>query len=262
MTGCRRWISSMKRTSPRPSDVRMPARSPLRSSAGPDVTRICEPISRASRNASVVLPRPGGPEQQHVIERVASLARRLDVDRQVVGHLPLPDELGEAARPQRRVVVQLAHAAASGLRGRPPGPAARRSGPDRRVAGAPSSLPPRARPALHAPGRARVGPDPAAREAARSRPACTPAGRARRRRPPAVRRRRAPGRAPPPARRLCPRARSGSSRAAPAPGARPSSGPRPWTCVNRPTSPVAMARTSSLGLIPARIASATRGPTP
>ena len=54
------------------------------------------------------LAQAGRPRQQHVVERVAALARRLDVDGQVVGDLPLADELGEAARPQRRVVVALA----------------------------------------------------------------------------------------------------------------------------------------------------------
>ncbi len=53
----------MNNTSPRPSEVSSPARSPLRSSAGPDVTRTSVPISRASRYASVVLPRPGGPDK-------------------------------------------------------------------------------------------------------------------------------------------------------------------------------------------------------
>ena len=47
----------------------------------------------------------GRPGEQHVIERVAALARRLDVDRQVVGDLALADELGEGARAERGVVV-------------------------------------------------------------------------------------------------------------------------------------------------------------
>ena len=38
--------------------------------------------------------------------------------------------------------------------------------------------------------------------------------------------------------------------------------PTPLTCVSRPTSPVAIARTNSARSMPARIASATRGPTP
>ena len=57
----RRWISSMKSTSPSSSLVRIAARSPARSSAGPDVMCRCTPISAATMPASVVLPSPGGP---------------------------------------------------------------------------------------------------------------------------------------------------------------------------------------------------------
>src|SRR5688500_101279 len=42
--------------------VRMAARSPARSSTGPDVCRRLTPISRAMMCASVVLPSPGGPK--------------------------------------------------------------------------------------------------------------------------------------------------------------------------------------------------------
>jgi len=51
------------------------------------------------------LAKAGRPRQQHVVERIAALARRLDVDRQVLGHLALADELAEGARSQCRVVV-------------------------------------------------------------------------------------------------------------------------------------------------------------
>ena len=56
-----RWISSMNNTSPSSNCERMAARSPARSSAGPEVT--CSPasISLATMWASVVLPKPGGP---------------------------------------------------------------------------------------------------------------------------------------------------------------------------------------------------------
>ena len=57
----RRWISSTNRTSRSSSLVRMAARSPARSSAGPDVTCSVTPISAAAMPASVVLPSPGGP---------------------------------------------------------------------------------------------------------------------------------------------------------------------------------------------------------
>src|SRR2546422_8380222 len=57
-----RWTSSTNRTSPSSRLVRMAARSPARSSAGPDVGRNPAPISLATIPASVVLPSPGGPE--------------------------------------------------------------------------------------------------------------------------------------------------------------------------------------------------------
>ena len=51
----------MNRTSPSSSLVRIAARSPARSSAGPDVMCRCTPISAATMPAMLVLPRPGGP---------------------------------------------------------------------------------------------------------------------------------------------------------------------------------------------------------
>ena len=57
----RRWISSMNRTSPSSRFVRIDARSPARSSAGPLVTRSATPSSAATIPASDVLPSPGGP---------------------------------------------------------------------------------------------------------------------------------------------------------------------------------------------------------
>ncbi len=57
----RRWISSMNSTSRSSRAVRMAARSPARSTAGPLVYRTLTPSSRAMIVASVVLPRPGGP---------------------------------------------------------------------------------------------------------------------------------------------------------------------------------------------------------
>ena len=61
MAGCRRWISSMNRTSRGCRLVRMAARSPARWITGPEVARKPTPSSRATICASVVLPRPGGP---------------------------------------------------------------------------------------------------------------------------------------------------------------------------------------------------------
>ncbi len=60
-TGDSRWISSMNSTSFFSRLVSSAARSPGRSSTGPDVCRRRTPISRATMCASVVLPRPGGP---------------------------------------------------------------------------------------------------------------------------------------------------------------------------------------------------------
>ena len=51
----------MKRTSPGERLVRIEARSPTRSIAGPEVARKDAPISFVIKCASVVLPKPGGP---------------------------------------------------------------------------------------------------------------------------------------------------------------------------------------------------------
>ena len=59
--GLRRWISSMKSTSPGLRFVSRPARSPGLSRTGPEVTLSWECISLAMMLASVVLPSPGGP---------------------------------------------------------------------------------------------------------------------------------------------------------------------------------------------------------
>ena len=49
--------------------------------------------------ASVVLPRPGRPEDEHVIERLGALAGGADEDVELRLHLRLPDVLGQAPRP-------------------------------------------------------------------------------------------------------------------------------------------------------------------
>ena len=59
-----RWISSMNSTSPSTRLDSIAARSPARSSAGPEVTRSAEPSSLAMIIANEVLPRPGGPESK------------------------------------------------------------------------------------------------------------------------------------------------------------------------------------------------------
>ena len=51
--------------------------------------------------ASVVLPSPGGPGQQHVVGRLAAAARGVEHERELVAHHALADELLEPARAQR-----------------------------------------------------------------------------------------------------------------------------------------------------------------
>ena len=46
--------------------------SALRSSVGPAVEMNGTPSSSATIRARLVLPRPGGPDEQHVVERVAA----------------------------------------------------------------------------------------------------------------------------------------------------------------------------------------------
>ena len=54
----------MNKTSPSSRFVRMAARSPVRSMAGPDVVLMLDPSSLATTAANVVLPKPGGPENR------------------------------------------------------------------------------------------------------------------------------------------------------------------------------------------------------
>ena len=88
----------MKRTSWGSRLVRMAARSPARSSTGPEVWRRLTPISWAMMWASVVLPRPGA-EEEHVVEESArflaasmkiSLFANLRLARPVVGRRLAP----------------------------------------------------------------------------------------------------------------------------------------------------------------------------
>jgi hypothetical protein len=67
------------------------ARSPGRSSTGPEVWRRLTPISRAMMCASVVLPRPGGPNSSTWSSASPRAARGLDEDRELVAHLLLAD---------------------------------------------------------------------------------------------------------------------------------------------------------------------------
>src|ERR1035441_7663458 len=60
-SGIRRWISSMKKTWRARMLLRMPVRSSFFCSTGPEVTVMGTCNSSAMMQASVVLPRPGGP---------------------------------------------------------------------------------------------------------------------------------------------------------------------------------------------------------
>ena len=61
------------------------------------------PNSAAMIPASVVLPKPGRPVEQHVIHRLAALLRRLDGDGEIFLDLRLPREIGEPARAAARL---------------------------------------------------------------------------------------------------------------------------------------------------------------
>ena len=98
----------MNKTSRSSRLVSSAARSPALAITGPDVPRKFTPSSRATICASVVLPRPGRADEQHVIERFLARARRLDEDREIFARLLLADEFGKFLRPQRglrRVLV-------------------------------------------------------------------------------------------------------------------------------------------------------------
>ena len=84
------------------------ARSPARSSAGPEVTRSEVPSSAAMIIASEVLPRPGGPGQQDVIRCAAAVLGALEHQLQLLANPGLADELTERPRPQAGVDVPLA----------------------------------------------------------------------------------------------------------------------------------------------------------
>src|SRR5689334_1624703 len=75
--------------------VRIEARSPGRSIAGPDVVLSWAPISFARTFARLVLPRPG-PVQQHMVERLPAGLGRGDGDLQALLDLLLADILRQA----------------------------------------------------------------------------------------------------------------------------------------------------------------------
>ena len=95
----------MNSTSPSSSLVRIAARSPARSSAGPDVTCRPTPISLATMPAERGLAEPGRTGEQQVVGGLAPAAGGLEDDRQVLLEFGLADELVERARPQAGLVA-------------------------------------------------------------------------------------------------------------------------------------------------------------
>ena len=81
--------------------------SPLRSSAGPAIWRMPTPSSLRTICASEVLPRPGRPGEQDVVERLAARLRRVERDRELLLHALLAHEVGERLRAQRTVELFL-----------------------------------------------------------------------------------------------------------------------------------------------------------
>ena len=96
-----RWISSRNSTSPSSSEDSTAARSPACWIAGPLVTRSGAPSSCATIIASVVLPRPGGPDSRTWSGARPRAAGRLEHERELVADHALADELVQPARPQR-----------------------------------------------------------------------------------------------------------------------------------------------------------------
>ncbi len=70
---------------------------------GPEVARKPTPSSRADDLRQRGLAEAGRADEQHVVQRLAALARRLDEDREVLARLRLADEFGQRLRAQRGV---------------------------------------------------------------------------------------------------------------------------------------------------------------
>ena len=120
--------------------------SAFRSSAGAAVWTSGASSSAAMMCASEVLPSPGGPDEQHVVERLAAALRGLDEHRELVRHRVLGDELVQPGRAQRavEVVVGIGGAHVHDGRGRPLGELAveiRVAGDAHALAAALSALP-------------------------------------------------------------------------------------------------------------------------
>ena len=93
----------MKKTCPRSRLVSSAARSPGRSSTGPDVPRMRDAQLGGDDVRERRLAEPGRAVEQHVVEHVAARARGGDLHAQVLAHVLLADVLVERPRPQRRL---------------------------------------------------------------------------------------------------------------------------------------------------------------
>ena len=91
-----RCTSSMNSTSPSSRFVRIAARSPARSSAGPLVGWIRAPISVGDDAGQRRLAQPRRAGEQHVIDGLPALPRRGQHDLEVLAQARLTDELVEA----------------------------------------------------------------------------------------------------------------------------------------------------------------------
>ncbi len=98
MAGCRRWISSMNRTSRGCRLVRMAARSPARWITGPEVARKPTPELAGDDLGERGLAEAGGAVQQHVVQRLAAGAGGLDEDGEVLARGFLADEFRQGLR--------------------------------------------------------------------------------------------------------------------------------------------------------------------
>jgi hypothetical protein len=106
--GDRRWISSMNSTSCGSRLVSSAARSPGRSRTGPEVLLIDTPISWAMMLARVVLPRPGGPKDQRVIQGFVAATGGLDEQLHLLANGRLANVFSQADRTNRPVLDFLA----------------------------------------------------------------------------------------------------------------------------------------------------------
>ena len=97
----------MNSTSRGSSEVRIAARSPLRSIAGPATVRMPTPSSSRTMYASDRLAEPGRADEQDVVERLAARDRRGQRDLELRLQPLLADELGQVPRPQRAVELVL-----------------------------------------------------------------------------------------------------------------------------------------------------------